>query len=75
MGQKAKAVTVYEGHWHELKHDVRTRRPYPGIKQLDIHEFDGESLPSDNEQIPKSSDEEPTTLRPESEDSSDDKPM
>jgi hypothetical protein len=70
-GQKAKAVTVYEGHWHELEHDTRTRRPYLGIKRLNIHEFDRESLPSDNEQVPKSSDEEPAAPRPQSEDSSD----
>jgi hypothetical protein len=72
--QKARAVTVYKGHWHELEHDVRTRKPYLGIEQLDIHEFDGESLPSDNEKAPKLSDEEPAAPRPESEDSSDNKP-
>jgi hypothetical protein len=48
------------------------RRPYLGIEQLDIHEFNGESLSSDNEQVPKLSDEEPTAPRPQSEDSSDD---
>jgi hypothetical protein len=36
-GQKAKAVTVYEGHWHELEHNVRTRKPYLGVERLDIH--------------------------------------
>jgi hypothetical protein len=70
-GQKARAVTLYEGQWHELDHDARTRRPYLGIERLDIHEFDGESLPSDNEPIPESSDEEPAAPRPKSEDSSD----
>jgi hypothetical protein len=44
---------------------------YLGIEQLDIHEFDGESLPLDNKQVPESSDEEPTAPRPQSEDSSD----
>jgi hypothetical protein len=70
-GQKARAVTLYEGRWHELDHDVRTRRPYLGIERLDIHKFDGESLPSDTEPIPESSDEEPAAPRPKSEDSSD----
>jgi hypothetical protein len=74
-GQKAKAVTLYEGHWHKLEHNIKTRRPYLGIEQLDIHKFDRESLPSDNEQVPESSDEEPAAPRPESEDSSDDEPM
>jgi hypothetical protein len=73
-GQKAKAVTLYKGHWHELEHDVRTRKPYLGIERLDIHEFNGESLPSDNEQVPESSDEEPAAPRPKSEDSSDNEP-
>jgi hypothetical protein len=73
-GQKARAVTLYEGRWHELDHNARTRRPYLGIEWLDIHEFDGESLPSDNEPIPESSDEEPRAPRPESEDSSDEEP-
>jgi hypothetical protein len=71
-GQKAKAVTLYADHWHELEHDVRTRKPYLGVECLDIHEFNGESLPSDNEQVPDSSDEEPAAPRPQSEDSSDD---
>jgi hypothetical protein len=70
-GQKAKAVTLYANQWHELEHDTRTRKPYLGVKRLDIHEFDGESLPSDNERVPDSSDEEPTAPRPQSEDSSD----
>jgi hypothetical protein len=73
-GQKARVVTVYEGHWHELKHNVRTKKPYLGVKRLDIHEFDGESLPSDNDQVPESSDEEPAAPRPESEDSSGNEP-
>jgi hypothetical protein len=58
-GQKAKAVTLYKGYWHELEHNVRTRKPYLGIECPDIHEFNGESLPSDNKRVPKSSDEEP----------------
>jgi hypothetical protein len=70
-GQKAKVVTVHEGHWHELEHDIRTRKPYLGIEGLDIHKFNRESLPSDNERVPDSSDEEPTAPRPQSEDSSD----
>jgi hypothetical protein len=70
-GQKAKAVTLYADHWHELEHNVRIRRPYLGVEWLDIHKFDGESLPSDNEQVPDSLDEEPAAPRPQSEDSSD----
>jgi hypothetical protein len=70
-GQKAKAVTLYTDHWHKLKHDVQTRKPYLGVERLDIHKFDGESLPSDNERVPDLSDEEPTAPRPQSEDSSD----
>ena len=31
-GQKAKAVTLYEDHWHELEHNVHTRRPYLGVE-------------------------------------------
>jgi hypothetical protein len=72
--QKARAVTVYKGHWYELEHDARTRKPYLGIERLDIHKFNGESLPSDHEQLPESSDEEPSAPRPESEDSSNDEP-
>jgi hypothetical protein len=71
IGQKAKAVTLYADNWHELEHDVRTKRPYLGVERLDIHEFDGESLPSDNERVPESSDEEPTVPKPQSENSSD----
>jgi hypothetical protein len=48
-GQKAKVVTLYTNNWHELEHDVQTRKPYLGVEWLDIHEFNGESLPSDNE--------------------------
>jgi hypothetical protein len=73
-GQKARAVTVYEGCWHELEHDIRTRKPYLGIEQLDIHKFDGESLPSDNEQVSESPDKEPTAPRSESEGSSNEEP-
>jgi hypothetical protein len=71
-GQKAKAVTLYADHWHELEHNIQTKKPYLGVKRLDIHEFDGESLPSDNEQVPDLLDEEPTAPRPQSEDSSND---
>jgi hypothetical protein len=74
MGKRAKAVTLYKNQWHELKHDSVTKKPYLGIAQPDIHEFDGESLPSDNEQISKSLDEEPTAPQPPSEDSSDNEP-
>jgi hypothetical protein len=72
MGQKAKAVTVFENHWHELEHNIQTRKPYLGIECPDIHKFDRESLPSDNERVPRSSDKEPTVPRPQSEDSTDD---
>jgi len=74
-GKRAKAVTLYEGQWHELEHDSITKKPYLGATRPDIHEFDGESLPSDNEQVPESPDEEPMAPRPQSEDSSNDKPI
>jgi hypothetical protein len=69
-GKRTKAVTLYEGNWHELEHDSITKQPYLGVERLDIHEFDGESLPSDNKQAPDSSDEEPTAPRPQSDSSS-----
>jgi hypothetical protein len=69
-GKRAKAVTLYEGNWHELEHNSVTKQPYPGVEQLNIHEFDRESLPSDNEQAPDSSDKEPTVPRPQSDSSS-----
>jgi hypothetical protein len=69
-GKKAKAVTLYKGNWHKLEHDSTTRQPYLGVKRLNIHEFDGESLPLDNDQGPESSDEEPTAPRPQSDSSS-----
>jgi hypothetical protein len=69
-GKRAKAVTLYKGNWHELEHNSITRQPYLGVKRLDIHEFDGESLPSDNKQAPDSSDKEPTAPRPQSDSSS-----
>jgi hypothetical protein len=67
-GKRAKVVTLYEGNWHKLEHNSVTKQPYLGVEQLNIHEFDGESLPSDNEQAPDSSDEEPTAPQPQSED-------
>jgi len=70
IGKRAKAVTLYGGTWHELEHDSTTKQPYLRVAQLDIHEFDGESLPSDDEQVPESSDEESTKPRPQSESSS-----
>jgi hypothetical protein len=73
MGQKARAVTLYEDHWHELDHDTRSRKPYLGVARPDIHEFDGESLPSDHEPTIEYSDEEPVLPRPRSPESSEDK--
>jgi hypothetical protein len=72
--QKARAVTLHDGQWHELDHDTRTRRPYLGIPRPDIHEFDGESLPSDREAAIDSSDDEPALPRPRSPQSSEDEP-
>ena len=69
-GKRAKAVTLYEGNWHKLEHNSVTKQPYLGVKRLDIHKFDGESLLSDNDQGPESSDEEPTAPRPQSDSSS-----
>jgi hypothetical protein len=69
-GQKARAVTLYDDHWHELDHDTRLRKPYLGVARPDIHEFDGESLPSDHMTTIKDSDEEPILPRPKSPESS-----
>jgi hypothetical protein len=63
-GKRAKAVTLYEDQWHELELNSATKKPYLGIAQPDIHEFNGESLPLDNEQVPESSDEEPAAFQP-----------
>jgi hypothetical protein len=71
-GQKASAVTLYEGHWHELDHDTRSRRLYLGVTRPDIHEFNRESLPSDHEETVEYSDKEPILPRPKSPKSSED---
>jgi hypothetical protein len=71
-GQKARAVTLYNDRWHELDHDTRSRKPYLGVARHNIHEFDGESLPSDYEPTVEYSDEEPTLPRPKSPESSED---
>jgi hypothetical protein len=71
-GQKARAVTLYEDHWHELDHDTRSRKPYLGVTRPDIHEFDGESLPLDHEATIEYSDEEPVLPRPKSPELSED---
>jgi hypothetical protein len=63
-GQKARAVTLYDDCWHELDHDTRTRKPYLGVARPDIHEFDGESLPSDHEPTIKDSDPKTQTKNP-----------
>jgi hypothetical protein len=68
--QKARAVTLYEDRWHELDHDTCSRKPYLGVARPDIHEFDGESLPSDHEPTIEDSDEEPILPRPKSPESS-----
>jgi hypothetical protein len=68
--QKAKAVTLYDDRWHELEHDTRSRKPYLGVARPNIHEFDGESLPSDREPTIEDSDEEPVLPRPKSPESS-----
>jgi hypothetical protein len=72
-GQKARAVTLYKERWHELNHDIHSRKPYLGVARPDIHEFDGESLPSDHEPTIEYSDEEPALPRPKSPESSEDK--
>jgi hypothetical protein len=71
-GQKARAVTLYEDHWHELNHNTCSRKLYLGVARPNIHEFDGESLPSDHEATIEYSDEEPSLPRPRSPDSSED---
>jgi hypothetical protein len=32
IGKRAKAVTLYEGNWHELEHDSITKQPYLGVE-------------------------------------------
>jgi hypothetical protein len=71
--QKARAVTLYEDCWHELDHDTHSKKPYLGIARPDIHEYDGESLPSDREVAIEQSDKEPTLPRPKSPESSKDR--
>jgi hypothetical protein len=71
-GQKARAVTLYEDHWHELDHDTCSKKPYLRVSRPDIHEFDGESLPSDHEPTVEYSDEEPSLPRPKLPESSKD---
>jgi hypothetical protein len=71
-GQKARAVTLYEDHWHELDHDTCSRKPYLGVTRPDIHKFDEESLPSDHKPTVEYSDEECTLPRPKSPKSSED---
>jgi hypothetical protein len=74
-GKKNKAVTLFGGLWHELEHNTTSGRPYLGVSRTDIHDFDGESLPSEHEATVESSDEEPVLPRPKSPDSStDDEP-
>jgi hypothetical protein len=63
-GQKARAVTLYKERWHELDHDTRSKKPYLGVPRPNIHEFNGESLPSDHEPTIEYSDEEPSLPRP-----------
>jgi hypothetical protein len=69
-GQKARAVTLYNDRWHELDHNTRSKKPYLGVARPDIHEFDGENLPSDHEPTIEDSDEEPILPRPKSPESS-----
>jgi hypothetical protein len=61
-----------------LEHDSqskKSKKPYLGIAQPDIHNYDGESLPSDNEPTIELSDEEPTAPHPASEEPSNEEPM
>jgi len=51
-GKKPRAVTYYQGVWHELLHDKHTGKPYLGDLRKDIHNHDGDSDPpsrSENE--------------------------
>jgi len=51
-GKKPKAVTYYQGSWHELLHNKPTGKPYLGEPREDIHDHDGDSNPpskSENE--------------------------
>jgi hypothetical protein len=69
-GKKNKAITLFAGLWHEVEHDTTSGRPYLGVSRADIHNFDGESLPSEHEATISSSDKEPALPRPNSPDSS-----
>ena len=44
--KKPRAVTHYQGQWHELLHNKPTGKPYLGEPRDDIHEYDGDSDPS-----------------------------
>ena len=44
-GKKPKAVTYYQGRWHELLHDRVSGKPYLGELRDDAHEHDGDSDP------------------------------
>src|SRR6266850_3038274 len=44
-GKKPRAVTYYQGVWHELLHDKHTGKPYLGEPREDIHDHDGDTDP------------------------------
>jgi len=44
-GKKPKAVTYYQGQWHELLHDKPAGKPYLGELRDDVHEHDGDTDP------------------------------
>src|SRR6266850_2288813 len=51
-GKKPRAVTYYQGAWHELLHNKHTGKPYLREPREDIHNHDGDSDPpskSENE--------------------------
>jgi len=51
-GKKPRAVTYYQGQWHELLHDKQSGKPYLGEPREDIHNYDRDSNPpskSENE--------------------------
>jgi hypothetical protein len=69
QGRGPKQSPYTKGIGTSLNTIVSTKQPYLGVKQLDIHKFNGESLSSDNDQGPESSDKEPTAPRPQSDSS------
>jgi len=44
-GKKSRVVTLYQGHWFKLLHDIKTGKPYLGEPRDNIHKHDEDSNP------------------------------